>query len=313
MKAATIQKKPKPAKLVYKEVAIPDPKAREFLIRVAACSINAADYRTFKMGMISDNKILGSAVSGVVEAIGDQVKTLNAGDKVIADLTACGFGGLAEYACASESAITLKPENITHEEAATLPVAATTALNAVRDKAQVKEGQQVLIVGSGGGVGGFAIQLCKYYSAMVTAVCSEKNAEISLNLGADEVIDYTKTDFTKSNNTYDVILAINGNYALQSYKAALRPGGTCVVVGGSLNQIFKTMFFGKLHSLSNKKFKLLASKTNTEDLQFVSTLMSNAHLQSNIHNTYKLSQSNEAFHHIKEGHIKGKLVIKMKE
>jgi len=246
MKAIVYNKKHSPGKLAYIDVQKPDPGENQVLIKVHSVSVNAADYRSMKMGMIPKKRIFGAAISGTVESLGSNTQEFKPGDEVLGDLSDFGFGGFAEYALAPEKALVLKPANVSFEDASSLPVAATTALKALRDKGNIQKGQEVLLVGSAGGVGTFAIQLAKYYEASLTAVCSTRNSEQSISLGADNVIDYTKEDFSKSNDRYDLIVAINGNHPLSSYKRVLNKSGIYVMVGGSMAQVFKSIFLGWL-------------------------------------------------------------------
>jgi len=192
MKAVVFNKKSLPDKLIYCDVDKPVPNDDEILIKVHAVSLNAADYRSLKMGLIPKRKIFGADVAGRIESAGKNISLFKAGDEVLGDLASFGFGGLAEYTTAPEKAVIIKPDKISFEEAAALPMAAVTALQALREKANIQKGQKVLITGSAGGVGTFAIQLAKYFGAEVTGVCSSKNVQQTLSLGADYVIDYTK-------------------------------------------------------------------------------------------------------------------------
>lgn len=209
------------------------------------------------MGMIPKNKTFGADIAGRVEAAGKNVSAFCEGDDVAADLSGCGLGGFAEYVAVPQGVLVKKPASVSYEDAAALPVAAITALQAVRDKGGVKKGQSVLVCGAGGGVGTFAVQLAKYFGAHVTAVCGPSSAETVLALGADRVIDYTKENFLKLAVQYDLILAVNGSYSLSAYKRALKPNGACVVVGGALRQIFKTILLGPFMSIGGKKVRLL--------------------------------------------------------
>ncbi len=260
-------------KLRLSEVEKPVPNDSEVLLEVLSTSLNAADYRSMKMGIISRKKIVGSAVSGRIESVGKNIQYFKPGDEVIGDLTDFGFGGLAEFAVAPEKAFTHKPSNVSFEDAATLPVVAITALKALRDKGNIQDGNDVLIVGSTGGVGSYALQLGKCFGANVTAVCSSKNMEQTTSLGADKVIDYTKNDFTKSSVRYDLIVAINGNYPLLGYRRILHSKGIYVMVGGTLTQIFKSIFFGWLLSFRGNKIKNLSAKSDSKDLEYISKLL----------------------------------------
>ncbi|MBT6765471.1 MAG: NAD(P)-dependent alcohol dehydrogenase, partial [Prolixibacteraceae bacterium] len=210
MKAVVYNKKGLPDKLIYCDVEKPRPNDNEVLIKIHAVSANAADYRSMRMGIIPKKRIFGADIAGRVESVGKNIRQFKPGDEVIGDLSDCGFGGFAEYAVAPEKALIPKPTKVLFEIAAALPIAGITALQALRDKGNIQKGQKVLIVGSGGGVGTFAVQLAKYFGAEVAAVCSSKNVAQTSSLGADYVIDYTKEDFTKNKRCYDLIIAING-------------------------------------------------------------------------------------------------------
>lgn len=205
MKAVIFDKMFKPDKLAYRDLDKPVQADNEVLIEVAAVSVNAADYRSMKMGMIPKSKIFGADVAGSVVAVGKNISLFKVGDEVIGDLASFGFGGFAEYAVAPEKALVKKPAKLSFEDSAALPMSAVTAIQALR-KGNIQKGHDVLIYGSAGGVGTFSIQLAKYYGATVTAVCSTRNIEQSLALGADFVIDYTNEDFINSDRRYDICL-----------------------------------------------------------------------------------------------------------
>lgn len=309
MKAIEYDRKHKPGRLRLKEVEKPVPNDNEVLLRVIAASLNAADYRSMKMGAIPKKKIFGSAVAGIIESVGRNIQYLKPGDVVVGDLTDCGFGGLAEFVVAPENAFVHKPANTSFEDAVTLPVAATTALKALRDKGDIRKGSDVLIVGSTGGVGIYALQLAKYFGAKVTAVCSPKNMEQTTSLGADKVIDYTRNDFTKGRICYDIIVAINGNYSLLGYKRILNSNGVYVMVGGTLTQIFKSIFFGWLLSFGGKKMKTLSAKSDPKDLEYVAKLLDEGHIRTIINKRYSLDTGAEAMDYLSKGHSPGKVVI----
>lgn len=309
MKAVVYNKKVLPDKLIYFDVEKPEPSDNEVLIKIIAVSANAADYRSMKMGIIPKKKIFGADISGRVELVGKNIEQFKLGDEVIGDLSDCGFGGFAEYAVAPERALMLKPVTILFEEAASLPLAAITALQALRDKGNIKKGQKVLIVGSSGGVGTFAVQLAKYFGTVVTAVCSAKNVEQTSSLGADYVIDYTKDDFTKSNVRYDLILAVNGNHPLSAYRRILNPNGISVIVGGALVQIFKSIIFGWLMSVGSKKMRSLTAKSNQKDLEFIVKLVADGKIMPVIDRRYSFDKTIDAMRYLAEGHARGKVVI----
>jgi NADPH:quinone reductase-like Zn-dependent oxidoreductase len=309
MKAIVFNKKSYPDKLVYCDVDKPIPNDNEVLIKVHAVSLNAADYRSMKMGLIPKRKIFGADIAGRIESVGKNISLFKPGDEVMGDLASYGFGGLAEYVTAPERALVIKPEQISFEDGATLPMAAMTALQALRDKANIQKGQKVLIVGSSGGVGTFAIQLAKYFEAEVTGVCSSKNVQQTLSLGADYVIDYTKEEFTKKNKRYNILLGINGNYPLIAYKKILTSNGIYVMVGGSLSQVFKSLLFGWILSIGSKKMKSLAAKANKTDLELLAKLLEKGIIKPVIDRRYSLDMTVDAMNYLKQGHSAGKVVI----
>lgn len=313
MKAVVYNKKSKPNKLVLTVIDKPHCLDNEVLIKVQYSSINAADYRLYKMGFPPKKKIFGADVSGVIEAVGKNVTKFNLGDEVFGDFADYGFGGFAEYVAINENAIVIKPEGISFLDAAALPLAASTALQALRDKGQIKAGQNVLIVGSGGGVGTFAVQIAKYYGANVTALCGPKNIEQTKLLGADKVLDYTNNNFADEKNKYDIILAVNGNYSLTAYKRSLKENGRCVVIGGELSQFFRTVTLGKLVFIGSKSISLLYTKQNKNDLEFLAQLVAQNKIKPVISNIYSLAETPEAMEKIAQGHSSGKCIIKVYE
>jgi NADPH:quinone reductase-like Zn-dependent oxidoreductase len=309
MKAVIYNKSSSPDKLNYCDINKPVPNDNEVLIKIKAVSLNAADYRSMKMGLIPKKKIFGADISGCVESVGKNITQLKPGDEVMGDLASFGFGGCAEYVSVSERAVILKPSKISFEEAATLPMAALTALQALRDKGNIQNGHRVLIVGCAGGVGTFAIQLAKYFDAEVTGVCSSKNLQQSKSLGADFVVDYTKEDFSKTNKLYNTILGINGNYPLLAYRKCLAPDGIYVMVGGSLSQIFKSLIFGWILSFGSKKMRSVAAKANRNDLEFLGTLLEKGKIKPVIDRIYQLEKTSLAMNYLSQGHSTGKVVI----
>lgn len=309
MKALVYNRKGQPDKLVYRDVAKPVPKEDEVLIRIYAASVNAADYRSIKMGLIPKKKIFGSDIAGTVEDVGQHIQRFKIGDEVIGDLSGNGFGGFAEYVVAPEKVLVSKPEKIPFEQAAALPMAAVTALQALRNKGNIQKGQKVLIVGSSGGVGTFAVQLAKKFGAVVTGVCSTKNVGQTKSLGADQVVDYTKEDFTKIDATYDLILAVHGNRPLSTYKKILNPNGIFVVIGGGLSQLFNSLIFGRLIFLGSKKIRTLMAKPNQADLEFIAKLVANGKIRPIIDRSYTIEEASEAMRYLGEGHARGKVVI----
>jgi len=324
MKAVVCSEYGPPEVLQLAQVEKPVPKDNEVLIEVHAASLNKADWilisgKPFIVRLMGEgflrpkSKIPGADIAGRVEAVGKKVMQLRLGDEVFGNLSGSGRGGFAEFACGSEDAFVLKPANISYEQAATVPVAAITALQSLRDKGKIQSGQKVLINGASGGVGTFAVQIAKSFGAEVTAVCSTRNLDIARSIGADHVIDYTQEDFTKNGQHYDLILGANGYQPISHYKRALSPNGIYVMAGGSGAQIFQAMFLGRLISKTGSKKMLTESCSLTrEDLAFMSGLLGAGKVVPAIDRRYPLSQVPEALRYLGEGHAKGKVVITVK-
>ncbi|MCB1142973.1 MAG: NAD(P)-dependent alcohol dehydrogenase [Leptospiraceae bacterium] len=312
MKAVVFDKKSSTEKLVYCDLEKPTPGEDELLIEIHASSINAADYRMLQMGFPPKKKIFGADVSGRVESVGKNIKNFKIGDPVVGELSGFGFGGLAEYVSAPQKAFLIKPDEISFEDAAAFPLAATTALQAIRNFYEIKKGSRVLIIGSSGGVGTFAVQIAKYLDAIVTGVCSSKNKEQTLLLGADHVIEYDKVNLNQLDERYDLVLGINGDYPLRLYKKLLKPHGTYLMVGGSLGQIFRSIFFGWMMSFGSQKMLSLSAKSNIEDMEFVFKLASEGKIKPVIDRSFHLSETPEAFRYMREKHAAGKIIIKVR-
>lgn len=296
--------------LHLREVEKPSPGAGEVLVKISAVAVNAADYRSMKLGAIPKSKIFGSDVAGRVEALGPDASKFKVGDAVFGDLSGCGLGGFAEYAVAPESVLAAKPAGVTDADAAAVAMAAVTALQGLR-LGGLRAGQSVLIYGAGGGVGNFAVQLARHYGAQVTAQCGPANVELVRLLGAERVIDYTREDFAAAGQRYDLILAVNGSRPLGDYRRALAPGGTLVTVGGELSQVFKTMFFGPILSLGGRKVRLLAAKPHAPDLETVIALIAGGQIRPVIDRRYPLEQTAEAVEYLRRGHARGKVIIEV--
>jgi NADPH:quinone reductase-like Zn-dependent oxidoreductase len=256
------------------------------------------------------HKILGADIAGRVEAVGRNVKRFQPGDEVFGDISACGNGGFAEYVCASENALALKPAGMTFEEAAAVPFAGVTALQGLRDKGQIRPGQKVLIDGASGGVGTFAVQISRSFGTEVTAVCSTRNLDMARSIGADRVIDYTQEDFTKNEQRYDLILAVNGHHSIFEYRRALSPKGIFVMAGGSMAQAFQVAFLGPWISMTgSKKMSTFVTKPNQRDLVFVKELLEAGKVVPVIDRRYPLSEVAEAIRYLEKGHARGKVII----
>jgi NADPH:quinone reductase-like Zn-dependent oxidoreductase len=225
-----------------------------------------------------------------------------------------GVGAFAEYACAKESELALKPGVVSFEAAAAVPVAALTALQALRDQGQVQPGRKVLINGATGGVGTFAVQIAKALGAEVTAVCSPGKVDLVRSLGADQVIDYTREDVTRGGQQYDLILAVNGYHSILAYRRILRSEGVYVLVGGSkahlLQALFQTWLLGPLISrTSRQKVRFFIAKLNQKDLAFVAGLVETGKVVPVIDRRFPLGETAEALRYFEEGHTKGKIII----
>jgi NADPH:quinone reductase-like Zn-dependent oxidoreductase len=321
MKAIVYTKYGSPDVLQLKDVEKPTPKDNEVLIKVHAASVNAYDWhfltadifliRLMGGGLFKPkNTRLGADIAGHVEAVGRNVKQFQPGNEVFA----CGNGGFAEYVTIPESALALKPANLSFEEAAAVPMAAITALQGLRDNGQIQAGQKVLINGASGGVGTFAVQIARTFGAEVTAVCSTRNLDIARSLGAEHVIDYTKEDFTKNGQQYDLIFAANGYHPLSAYKRALTPHGIYVMAGGSTAQIFQAMLMGqRMSETGGRKMGGVTAKLNPKDLVFLKELLEAGKIVPVIDRRYTLSETAEALRYLGEGHARGKIVITIDE
>lgn len=318
MKAAVYTQYGSPDVLRIEEIEKPTPNENQVLIKVHAASVNAQDYRLrqgkpflarLMIGGIlkPKNTHPGSDVAGQVEAVGENVKQFRPGDEVFG----CARGALAEYALARETFLALKPANRSFEEAAAVPVAALTALQGIRFAGGIQPGQKVLIQGASGGVGTFVVQLAKSFGAEVTAVCSTRNLDMARSIGADQVIDYTREDFTRNRQRYDLIFAINGYHSLFAYRRALSPQGIYVCAGGTLSQFFQVMLLGSL--MSRKGGKKMSSmgiaKVRQEDLVSLGELLQAGKIAPVIDRRYPLSEIVEAFRYVEEKHAQGKVVI----
>jgi NADPH:quinone reductase-like Zn-dependent oxidoreductase len=319
MKAIVYTEYGSPDVLRLEEVEKPTPKEDEVLVEVHAASVNDWDWGLLRgkpflnrllFGLLKPKiKILGCDIAGRVEAVGRNVKQFQPGDEVFGDISGCGWGGFAEYVCARENALALKPASMTFEEAAAVPQAAVLALQGLRDKGQIQPGQKALINGAGGGVGTFAVQIAKSFGAEVTGVDSTRKLDMVRSIGADQVIDYTQEDFTQSGQRYDLILDVAAYHSIFDYKRALSPRGIYVMVGGSTARIFQAMFLGPLISMTgSKKMGILMHKPN-KDLAFMKELFEAGKVVPVIDGRYPLSEVPEALRYFGEGHAKGKIVI----
>jgi len=311
--------------LKFQEIEKPTPADDQLLVKVRAASVNPLDWhfvegtpyfmRLMGVGLRKPKDTrLGVDFAGTVEAVGKNVTKFKPGDEVFGGRT----GAFAEYVCVREArAVALKPANITFEQAASVPIAAITALQGVRDKGKVQPGQKVLINGASGGVGTFAVQIAKAAGADVTGVCSTRNLDMVRSLGADHVIDYTKEDFTKGDQRYDVILDNVANHSLSEFRRVLNPDGRYVLIGGGganegrwlgpgLTQAVNAMVLSKFVS---QKMGMMLGDLNQKDLTALADLMESGKVTPVIDRTYKLSELPQAIEYLEQGHARGKVVI----
>jgi NADPH:quinone reductase-like Zn-dependent oxidoreductase len=310
-----------PEVLQLKEVETPTPKDGEVLVKTFASSVYAGDWHAlrgspFYLRLFSGlrrprNKILGDDVAGRAEAVGRNVQGFQLGDDVFG---ISNGGAFAEYKCVPEKWLARKPANVPFEEAATVPAAAITALQGLRDKGQIQAGQKVLINGASGGVGTFAVQLAKSFGAEVTGVCSATKSDMVRSIGADHVIDYTKDDFTNSGQRYDLIFAVAGNRSISDYRRALRPEGVYVCAGGSTAQYFQAALLGPLLSIVGKKKVCgMVGIPKQDDLDFLIELVQTGEMKPVIDRRYRLSEVPEALRYFGEGRARGKIVITVEQ
>jgi NADPH:quinone reductase-like Zn-dependent oxidoreductase len=324
MKAVVYEKYGSPEVLQLKEVTKPMPKDHQMLIKVKAASVNSWDwdmltgkpylYRLL-FGLFKPKlKILGADVSGVVEAVGNDVTHFKKGDEVMGDISSETWGGFAEYVCADEKYWVVKPASMTHEQAAAIPQAATLALQGLNEYGGITQGQKVLINGGGGGAGTFAIQLAKLYGAEVIVVDHTSKLALMKSLGADHVIDYTRENYTENGQRYDRILDFVASQSVAKYKDSLTDKGVFVMVGGKIATILQVAFLGGLFSwMSHKKIGLLVWKPNTQELEYLNTLFLEAKLTPIIHKTYPLEETSQALWEMGQATIQGKAVVKVDE
>jgi len=312
-----------PEVLRVEQVDIPTPKDNEVLVEVHATSVNSWDWDLLRgkpyinrIGAFRHPRyrILGADIAGRVISVGSAAKRFKPGDEVFGDLSGCGWGGFAEYVCASEEALTPKPAGITHVQAAAIPQAAVLALQGLRSQGNLQKGEHVLINGAGGGVGTFAIQYAKLQGAEVTAVDRGEKLDMLLEIGADHVLDYTKEDFTASGPSYNLILDVVGNRSAFALKRALVKGGTYVMIGGLMPHILLTLVGSPFVSwLEKKKLTLLIHKPNHGDQMIWKELVESGQVTPFIYREYALNETSQAIRDLGEGRVKGKAVVCLKK
>lgn len=328
MKAVVYREYGSPDVLQIDEIKKPAPGDDQILIKVHAVSINPLDWhfiegtpyimRALGVGLRKPkDPRLGVDFAGRVEEVGKNVTQFKPGDEVFGGKT----GAFAEYICArADKAIALKPANISFEQAAAVPIAAVTALQGLRDKGHIQRGEKVLINGASGGVGTFAVQIAKSFGAEVTGVCSAKNLDLVRSLGADYVIDYTKTDFTKEGKRYDLILDNVGTQSLSGFRSALEPKGTCVMIGGGgpndgglIGPLGRPLKALVLSPFLSQKMGMLMAELKKSDLETLGGLMQSGTIKAVIDRAYPLDKISDALHYLEQGHARGKVVITVAE
>lgn len=320
MKALVYRRYGSPDVLNIEEIDKPVPKNGEVLVRVHAASVNDWDWGLLTgkpwIGRIPglfrpSNKILGADIAGQVEAVGERVTRFQVGDEVLGDISRSGWGGFAEFVCARENALTLKPAGMAFDQAAALPQAGVLGLLGTRDKGEIQPGQNVLINGAGGGAGTFAVQIAKYLGAEVTGVDSDRKLDVMRATGADHVIDYTQEDFTKNGQRYDLILDMAAHHSFFDYKRSLAPGGRYIMEGGSMGRILQAVTLGPLFSITgSKKMGILALRQN-RGLDFLIELFEAGVIKPVIDKRFPLGEGAEALRYFGDRQTRGKIVITM--
>jgi NADPH:quinone reductase-like Zn-dependent oxidoreductase len=322
MKAIVFSEYGSPDVLRYEEIGKPEPGDGEVLIRVRSASVNPYDWHFMRglpyplrlvagLGKPKDTR-LGADVAGQVEAVGKNVTRFKPGDEIFG---LCK-GAFAEYARAPEPALGVKPDNVTFEQAASVPVAALTALQALRDKGRIQPGQKALINGAAGGVGTFAVQIAEWLGVEVTGVCSTRNVDMVRSIGADQVIDYTREDFTEGGQHYDLILDAVANHSLLAFRRVLKPSGTYVGVGASPGRWTagvpgREIGTRVLSVMGSRKLVTCLAKPSQEDLMILHDLMKSGKVRPVIDRVYSLREVPEAIRYVETGHARGKVVITM--
>ena len=321
MKAVVYEKYGPPEEVHHlKEVKKPIPKENEVLVKIHDSAINSSDStltrgkpflgRLWQGFLKPKNKTLGSDIAGQVEAVGSNIKAFKPGDEVFGDIGDIGFGGFAEYVSVPENVLVIKPSNLTFEEAATVPQASVVALQGLYNHGQIQKGQKVLINGAGSGIGTFAVQIAKSFGAEVTGVCSGKKSEIIRSIGADHVIDYSKEDFTKCGQQYDLIFDLHISHSISEYKRALVPKGVYIACDFYPTSVFLGPFISLLGS---KKVRSYIAKLNIKDLTNIKELIEAGKIKPVIDRSYPLNEVAKAIKYYEEKQTLGKIVVKVIE
>jgi NADPH:quinone reductase-like Zn-dependent oxidoreductase len=321
MKAVVYHRYGSPDVFEYVDIPKPIPADHQVLVKIHATATNPWDWRHLRAKPFlirlengfrrPQHIILGADIAGRVEAVGKNVTQFKPGDAVFGEV---GYGGFAEYVCVSEKNLVLKPDTISFEEAAAVPMCGLTALLGLRDKCQIKPGQKVLINGASGGIGTYAVQMAKFYGAEVTGVCSTTNLELVRSIGADHVIDYTRENFSRKGEQYDVIYDTIGNLSVARCRRALRPGGICMVAGfTNFARLIEVVAVGKW--ITRRGHKTIGHtgtpKITQKDLLTLKDMLESRAMKSVIDRCYSLAETAEAIRYLEKKHARGKVIIVM--
>lgn len=316
VKAAVYSRYGPPDVIEIRDVEKPVPKDDQVLVEIRAASVNTLDWRltrgTPRVGRLMIGlrrpkiNLLGRDMAGRVESVGRNVTRFKPGDEVFG---VCR-GAFAEYGCAAEGKLAIKPARVSFEQAAAMPVAASTALLGLRDRGHLRPGEQVAVDGASGGVGTFAVQIARALGGEVTAVCSTRNVEAAAAMGAAHVVDYTREDFTKSGRRYDLILGANAHHSIFDYRRALSENGRYVMCGGGGIEMFEGVFLGLLLSRTgSRKMGFVSAKVDEKDLALLAQFAEEGKVVPVIDRRYPLAELRDAFRYLEEGHARGKVVI----
>lgn len=324
MKTIAFTRYGSPDDLQFREVDKPVPRENEVLVKIHAASINSWDWELLNARPFANRvifglfrpkrlKTLGFDIAGRIEAVGGGVQKLQVGDEVYGDLSACGWGGFAEYVAAPETALTVKPARLSFQQAAAVPQAGLLAWQGLVDEGHIRPGQKVLINGASGGSGTFAVQIAKTFDVEITGVCSTEKMEFVRSLGVDHVIDYTREDFTRNGKQYDLIIDAQGHHSIFDYRRALSPHGVYFMHGGASSRIMQVMLLGPVLSLSgSRKLRVLLHKAN-RGLDALGELLQSGKVVPIVDKCFPFSETIDALKYYGDGQARGKVVISMEE
>jgi NADPH:quinone reductase-like Zn-dependent oxidoreductase len=324
MKSIAFTRYGSPDNLQFREVDKPVPRENEVLVKIHAVSINSWDWELLNATPFANRvifglfrpkrlKTLGFDIAGRIEAVGSGVQKFQTGDEVYGDLSACGWGGFAEYVAVPENALTVKPAKLSFQQAAAVPQAGLLAWQGLVDEGHIRPGQKILINGASGGSGTFAIQIAKKFDVEITGVCSTGKMEFVRSLGVDHVIDYTREDFTRNGKQYDLIIDAQGHHSIFDYRRALSPRGVYVMHGGASSRIMQVMLLGPVLSLfGSRKLRILLHKAN-RGLDALGELLQSGKVVPIVDKCFPFSETIDALKYYGDGQARGKVVISMEQ